>query len=248
MTRRRIGQRRSRNSVRPEVSTRPVSSLETKESQHEITNNSTKMGRHVELGVETKDKFLYSGPTKLGLVLKEFNIKGKAQMEPHIWSSPSVQGKNELARSRVAKSSIRSAEEKSEKQNLSSSSSWSLLSNKGTKGFNGPFQFTASSSIGLGHQVQDSPPCTLKEDEEQEGLLRQGTNGFVAKREMGPSKNSPSFLNDYEEVRDQPHEEGTKLVRNGASSDLVLKERANKGETCDDQMEVEEGGGLANST
>ena len=76
-------------------------------------------------------------------------------------------------------------------------------------------------------------------------LLHQDVNGIATNREMGLSENTPSFLIDFKDVRDQLHDEGTKLERNGASSDLVLRERANKGYACDEQIEVEEGSSLA---
>ena len=44
--------------------------MKPKDNRNGLTNNLTKLGRNEELGTDPKEKFLYSGPTKLGLALK----------------------------------------------------------------------------------------------------------------------------------------------------------------------------------
>ena len=151
VTRRRLGQRRYKNSVSSKVPTGQVSGMKPKDNRNGLTNNSTKLGRNEELGTEPKEKFLYSRPTKLGLALK-INSDEKTQLEPLTRSSPSVKGKKEIARSRASKTFNSSAVGRIGKQHPNSFSTGSLLSNSSTRvGLDGSFQFTTSTSIDVSH-------------------------------------------------------------------------------------------------
>ena len=76
--------------------------MKPKDNRNSLTNNLTKLGRNEKLGTEPKEKFLYSGPTKLGLALK-INSDEKTQLEPLTRLSPSIKGKKEIARNRASK-------------------------------------------------------------------------------------------------------------------------------------------------
>ncbi|XP_075645458.1 uncharacterized protein LOC142616504 [Castanea sativa] len=147
VTRRRPGQRRYKNFVSSEAPTRQVSSMESKNNRHCLTNNLTKLGRSKELGTDPKENFLYNGPMELGLALN-INSDEKTQVDPLIRSSPSAKGKKEIARNRASKIIINTGTRRAGKQHPQSSSTGFLLSNNSTRvGFDGSFQFTASISL-----------------------------------------------------------------------------------------------------
>ncbi|XP_023879304.2 uncharacterized protein LOC111991740 [Quercus suber] len=253
VTRRRPGQRRYKNSVSSEVPTRQVSGMESKDNRHGLTNNFTKLGRNEELGTEPKEKFLYNGPTKVGLALK-INSDEKTQVEHLTRSSPSVKGKKEIARSRASKTITGSAAGRVEKQHPTSSVTESLLINNNTRvGLDGSFQFTASTSADVGDQVQRNTLGAPDEEVRGNRCKDYGRNGLLWKEKKGDCVNGDgglleegtSSLNEPTIERDQHilYGEGDDRQRNEANPILMAGDRAGKGINGEERMEVEEENG-----